>query len=555
MDYKKKISGAILLIKCLEAHEVEYIFGIPGAKIDAVFDALNDSPIKLVLCRHEQNAAFMAACYGRLTGKPGVVLVTSGPGVANLSTGLLTATTEGDPIVALGGNVERNMLMKASHQNTQNVELMTPVTKSAVEIVSVDTISEAIANAFRTATLPRAGATFISLPKDVLYDKTPLNIVKQSSVSDYGQARNENITQLASLLTQSSCPVLLIGEEGTKPENANAIRALLDKITLPTVCTYQGAGVVSRKHQACFAGRIGLFQNQPGDQLLKNSDLILAVGFNRIEYDPEIWNQTHSCRIIHIDYRPATLHFSYQPEMEIVGDIAINLRALKDAMPEIDSNKYLDVVAPYNKALKKAISGSKKSNVEGLVHPLDFINALRETIDDSATVICDVGSVYMWMARYFLSFRPRQLLFSNGQQTLGVGLPWAIAANFAKVSGPIISISGDGGFLFSAMELETAVRFNHRFVHFVWRDNCYNMVMEQEKMKYQRKSGVDFGEVDIESYATAFGAKGCKMTDAAELPDILKRAESLSVPLLVDVPINYQDNPALFKISNAREGN
>ena len=295
----KSLTGAELVVKCLEAHGVKIIFGIPGAKIDAVFDALEDSPIKLVVCRHEQNAAFMAAAYGRLTGTPGVVLVTSGPGVTNLATGLLTATTEGDPIIALGGNVPRNMSLKESHQNTNNVLALKPMTKSSVEVTMVDNIPEILTNAFRTASAPRSGACFVSLPQDVLSDKTTATVIPQTSMFSYGLAQSSLIADVAKQINQARFPILLLGQEASRDKNAKAIRSLLNKLRLPTVSTFQAAGVISRTLIDCFAGRVGLFRNQPGDDLLDQADLVITIGLNLVEYDPEVWNAKSTKKIIH----------------------------------------------------------------------------------------------------------------------------------------------------------------------------------------------------------------------------------------------------------------
>lgn len=542
-----KINGGQLVVKCLEAQGVEFIFGIPGAKIDTVFDALEDSTIQLILCRHEQNAAFMAAAYGRLTGKPGVVLVTSGPGVSNLATGLLTATTEGDPIVALGGNVARDMALKASHQNTNNVQLMKPVCKTSVETEVPEIIPEAIANAFRTAVAPRSGACFISLPQDVLKEMTSAPVIKPASRICYGLAHPETIRAVSQLINQAKCPVLLLGEEASRPENTEAIRKLLLKTGLPTVGTFQAAGVVSRELVSCFAGRVGLFRNQPGEQLLNQSDIIITIGFDSVEYDPEVWNAECQKTIVHIDYSPATIREAYQPKYEVLGDIDANLSALIELLDTSMVLRNQKNVKPYHEAHQKIILTGKSLSRGKLMHPLHFIHELREAIDDDTLITCDVGTIYMWMSRYFLSYQPHHLLFSNGQQTLGVALPWAMAAKLVYPNKKIISMSGDGGFLFSSMELENAVRNKLDFVHFVWRDGSYNMVKEQELMKYKRPSGVEFGKVDLADYAKAFGAIGYELQDPADFSELLQEALKQKGPVLIDIPIDYSDNPGLFE--------
>ncbi|MDX2346206.1 MAG: acetolactate synthase AlsS [Legionella sp.] len=548
-----KQTGAQLLVQCLEAEGVAYIFGIPGAKIDAVFDALLDSSIKLITCRHEQNAAFIAGAYGRLTGKPGVVLVTSGPGVGNLTTGLLTATTEGDPIVAIGGNVPQSMHLKPTHQGVDNVKLMEAVTKTSVEITSVDNIPEVIANAFRIACSPQRGASFISLPQDVNQARSAHQPLPALTPTEYGAASKTTLQHAANLINNAKQPVFLLGMEASRVNNTKAIRALLKNTPFAVVSTYQAAGVISHDELNCFIGRVGLFKNQPGDQILDVADVVLTIGFNAVEYDSEIWNAKNNKQIIHLDYRASQLDSTYHPVCELLGDIASNLTLLQPLLNAPKPiQKQQEIRAAQQDLFDKIASGKQYHNSP--IHPLRFIYELQQVIDDDTTICCDIGSIYMWMARYFLSYRPHQLLFSNGQQTLGVALPWAIACHYAKTHGQIISMSGDGGFLFSAMELETAVREKLKFVHFIWRDGTYNMVLEQERMKYNRQSGVALGRIHIPDFAKAFGAVGFELNDPKDFKRIYQEAVAANQPVLIDVAIDYSDNAELFSAIDPDSG-
>ena len=544
------ISGARLLVQCLEQHDVEYIFGIPGAKIDAVFDALLDSSIQVILCRHEQNATFMAAIYGRLTGKPGVVLVTSGPGISNLATGLLTATTEGDPVIAIGGNVPLAMKLKSSHQNTDNLKLMEAVTKARMEVLVPSTIPEIVENAFRIASTPRSGAVFISFPQDVSLQVVD-NILVKTPPAFFQQiiASPASTQAIAQSILSAKHPVLLLGLEASRPQNSAAIRNLLSQTAFPVVCTYQGAGVISHDLLPCFAGRVGLFKNQPGDKLLDASDCIITIGFNSVEYDPEIWNTRCDKKILHIDYNPAEIHASYTPTLELLGDIASNLALLKQQLPTRAIAPPFTPVHQYQKELMDMIQTGAHFH-GNTIHPLRFIYELQKITTDSTYVISDIGSHYMWIARYFLCFQPHHLLMSNGQQTLGVALPWAIATSKLYPKDRVISISGDGGFLFSATELETAVREKVHFIHFVWCDGSYNMVQEQEMLKYHRESAVRFGPVNIVTFAESFGAVGFCVRHADQLEEIIQKALKTPGPVLIEVPIDYSDNAALFQSSH-----
>jgi len=239
-----KKTGASLLADCLVKHGVKTVFGIPGAKIDALFDALLDTPIEVILCHHEQNAVFMAQAHGRLTGKPGVVIVTSGPGVGNLITGLLTATTEGDPVVAIGGNVPRSMKLKESHQGTDNIKITEAATKDSLEVMMVENIPEVIENSFRIAQSPRSGAVFISVAQDLLSEPIEMSAPDALPSVHYGPAPEEMINKAAKILNNAKKPVIFLGQECSRPKNTKIIRELLKQTPFPVVMTYQAAGVI-----------------------------------------------------------------------------------------------------------------------------------------------------------------------------------------------------------------------------------------------------------------------------------------------------------------------
>lgn len=541
------MKGAELFAKCLVEQGVEVIFGIPGAKIDALFDALLDTPIKVIVCRHEQNAAFMAAIYGRLTGKPGVALVTSGPGISNLVTGLLTATTEGDPIVAIGGAVPRSMKLKQSHQSADNIKLTAASTKMSVEVLLAENIPEIIDNAFRTAALPRSGATFISIPQDVLSEKTEMKPHRPIPPIMYGASPKQSLEKAAQWIQEAKNPVFLLGLEASRPDNTKAIRELLMQTRISTVNTYQAAGVLSRDLLDCFVGRVGLFKNQPCDQLLDACDVVITVGFSAVEYDPEVWNAKGGKKIIHIDYTPADVHSTYVPSIELLGDIAANLYELKKALAPRKQVHEHAFVAKLQQDLKE--KREKTCHQEGaLMHPLRIISDLREAIDDETIVISDIGTHYMWLARYFFTYQPHHLLFSNGQLTLGVALPWGIVAKLVKPHSKVISISGDGGFLFTASEFETAVREKLPFVHCVWVDGSYDMVKQQQMMKYKRGAAVELGPVDHVKFAESMGGIGFRISHANEFLPTLKKALKLDLPSIIEIPVDYSENPDLFKV-------
>lgn len=542
--------GADLIVDSLINHDVKYVFGIPGAKIDRVFDTLEDKGPELIVARHEQNATFMAQAVGRITGEPGVVIATSGPGISNLATGLVTATDEGDAVLAIGGQVKRGDLLKRAHQSMNNVAMLEPITKYSAEVHDPNTLSETVANAYRLAKSGKPGASFISIPQDVTDSPVSVKAIKPLSAPKLGSASVLDINYLAQAINNAVLPVLLLGNGASSEGVTAAVRRLLDAVKLPVVETFQGAGIVSRElEDETFFGRAGLFRNQPGDMLLKRADLVIAIGYDPIEYEARNWNAEISARIIVIDVEQAEIDTYFQPERELIGDMAHTLDLL---LPAIKGYELPEGSKEYLKGLRNNIENVSdvkfdRDSAHGLVHPLDLIDVLQENTTDDMTVTVDVGSHYIWMARYFKSYEARHLLFSNGMQTLGVALPWAISAALLRPNTKVISVSGDGGFLFSAQELETAVRLHLPIVHIIWNDGKYNMVEFQEEMKYGRSSGVDFGPVDFVKYAESFGAKGYRVDSKDSFEETLKQAliDAENGPVLIDVPIDYKDNVTL----------
>ena len=537
-----KNRGAELVVDCLVEQGVTHVFGIPGAKIDAVFDALQDKGPEIIVARHEQNAAFMAQAVGRLTGKPGVVLVTSGPGASNLATGLLTANTEGDPVVALAGNVIRADRLKRTHQSLDNAALFQPITKYSVEVQDVKNIPEAVTNAFRIASAGQAGAAFVSFPQDVVNEVTNTKNVRAVAAPKLGPAADDAISAAIAKIQTAKLPVVLVGMKGGRPEAIKAVRKLLKKVQLPFVETYQAAGTLSRDLEDQYFGRIGLFRNQPGDFLLEQADVVLTIGYDPIEYDPKFWNINGDRTIIHLDEIIADIDHAYQPDLELIGDIPSTINHIEHDAVKVEfaerEQKILSDLKQYMHEGEQVPADWKSDRA----HPLEIVKELRNAVDDHVTVTCDIGSHAIWMSRYFRSYEPLTLMISNGMQTLGVALPWAIGASLVKPGEKVVSVSGDGGFLFSAMELETAVRLKAPIVHIVWNDSTYDMVAFQQLKKYNRTSAVDFGNIDIVKYAESFGATGLRVESPDQLADVLRQGMNAEGPVIIDVPVDYSDN-------------
>lgn len=548
---EKKLYGADVVIDSLRKHGINLVFGIPGAKIDRLFEGLDgqdsEGAPKLIVTRHEQNAAFMAQAYGRLTGKTGVAITTSGPGVGNLATGIMTANAEGDPMLAIGGQVQRKDLHRTTHQSTPSTEIMAPITQYSAEIQDPNNISEIMANAFEASQDARKGAAFVSLPQDVddaEVTEKPLPIYETPKM---GPADPNDLQKLVELIKNSKMPVILVGQRGADEEITTALRKLLSDYSLPVVETYQAAGVVSRDlEQQSYFGRIGLFRNQVGDQLLQQSDLVIAVGYDPIEYEPRNWNKEGNLRIVNLDTLPAQIDNHYTPIMQLVGNITTSLTELDKLLKGYE---YPVAATEQLAKYKQELDQDKKIQVPAsndASHPLAVVHAIQENVTDDMHVALDVGSHYIWMARHFRCYQPRHLLISNGMQTLGVGLPWAMVAAMLYPEHKSVAVCGDGGFLFSGAELATAVQHHLNVVTIVWNDGGhYDMVRFQEEMKYSQAAGVKFGNVDIVKYAESFGATGLRVNKPADLTKVLSQAFNIDGPVVVDVPVDYSNNKEL----------
>ena len=548
---EKKLYGADVVIDSLRKHGINLVFGIPGAKIDRLFEGLDgqdsEGAPKLIVTRHEQNAAFMAQAYGRLTGKTGVAITTSGPGVGNLATGIMTANAEGDPMLAIGGQVQRKDLHRATHQSTPSTEIMAPITQYSAEIQDPNNISEIMANAFEASQDAHKGAAFVSLTQDVddaEVTEKPLPIYETPKM---GPADPNDLQKLVELIKNSKMPVILVGQRGADEEITTALRKLLSDYSLPVVETYQAAGVVSRDlEQQSYFGRIGLFRNQVGDQLLQQSDLVIAVGYDPIEYEPRNWNKEGNLRIVNLDTLPAQIDNHYTPIMQLVGNITTSLTELDKLLKGYE---YPVAATEQLAKYKQELDQDKKIQVPAsndASHPLAVVHAIQENVTDDMHVALDVGSHYIWMARHFRCYQPRHLLISNGMQTLGVGLPWAMVAAMLYPEHKSVAVCGDGGFLFSGAELATAVQHHLNVVTIVWNDGGhYDMVRFQEEMKYSQAAGVKFGNVDIVKYAESFGATGLRVNKPADLTKVLSQAFNIDGPVVVDVPVDYSNNKEL----------
>ena len=539
------MNAAQLLVRCLENEGVRYVFGIPGEETLDLGAALEDSKtIQFVLTRHEQAAAFMADVYGRLSSFPGVCLATLGPGATNLLTGVADAQLDRAPLVAITGQAGLERVHLESHQYIDVVQMFTPVTKWSTRISVPESVPEVVRKAFRLARIEKPGATHIELPEDVAKEEVrsaPLEVRRTS----YPQAQRETIERAAQIINDAKSPVLLAGN-GVTRRNAlgnptvDALRRFVQRSRIWATHTYMAKGVLDPLGQHSLPP-VGL--QRPGAdlanvKLLADADVVIAVGYDLVEWAPVVWNPKRDKTVVHVDSTAAELDGHYQPSIEVIGELDESLQGLTALVtPREDGN------------LVKASAGTRLAkDIPGPLPPFAVIADLREALGPDDIVVSDVGAHKVWLARLFPTERPNTVVISNGLASMGIGLPGAIAAKLVHPGRKVVAFCGDGGFLMNVQELETAKRLGTAIVVVVLVDGRLGIIDVNEKRQFGRTFGTDFGNPDFVQLARAFGIAGYAVESAKDLLPTLRHALDLGGPAMVVVP---WDNAANEHIADA----
>ncbi|WP_338788441.1 acetolactate synthase large subunit [Metabacillus sp. FJAT-53654] len=532
---------AELLIKCLEQEGVEYIFGVPGEENIDIMDALLDSSIQFIVTRHETSAAFMAGTYGRLTGKPGVCLATLGPGATNLLTGVANANMDLNPIVAITGQAGLDRQHKISHQYYDLIHIYEPVTKWNAQIKKGEIVPEVIRKAFQVATQEKPGATHIDLPEDIaemeVNASSPLEVTKYT----LSEAGDQVIKEAAILIEQAKHPIILAGNGITRGHASDQLRTLVEKINIPVVHTFMGKGALSWTNELSLltAGLAGKDYITCG---FKDSDLIIAIGFDIAEFSPENWNPDGATPILHIDTEEAETDDCYPVQLNVVGDINENLKKLQQALsPKERNNAWVANVR------KKALNELEqfKEDTSFPLKPQKIISDLRSVLKEEDIVISDVGAHKMWMARMYHTYQPNTCLISNGLASMGIAVPGAIGAKIVHPERTVVAVCGDGSFQMTGAELETAKRLNLPIIVLLWRDDGYGLIEWHQLKKFNRSSNIKFGNPDFIQLALSYGFEALQVKKGEELKGILEKAISLKKPVLIDCPVDYSENMKL----------
>lgn len=532
-----QMNTADLLVQCLENEDVEYIFGVPGEENLHILEALKNSPIRFITTRHEQGAAFMADVYGRLTGKAGVCLSTLGPGATNLMTGVADANLDGAPLVAITGQVGTDRMHIESHQYLDLVAMFDPVTKWTRQIVRPSITPEVVRKAFKLAQSEKPGATHIDLPENIAampVDGKPLR--RDSREKVYAAFRT--LGTAANAISKAKNPIILAGNGTIRAEASEALTEFATSLNIPVPNTFMGKGTMPYTHPLSL-WTVGLQQRDHITCAFEKSDLVIAVGYDLIEYSPKKWNPTGDLPIIHIGATPAEIDSSYIPQVEVVGDIT---DSLMDLLKRCDRQ---GKPTPYGASLRAEIRAEYEcyANDTGFpVKPQKIIYDLRQVMGPDDVVISDVGAHKMWMARHYHCDSPNTCLISNGFAAMGIAIPGAIAAKLVYPERNIVAVTGDGGFMMNCQELETAMRVGTPFVTLIFNDNGYGLIEWKQINQFGESSFIKFGNPDFVKFAESMGLKGYRVEAAADLIPILKEALAQPVPTVIDCPVDYREN-------------
>ena len=566
MSSTRARTAADLLVACLEAEGCEYVFSVPGEETMDILESLSHTEaIRHITTRHEQGAAFMADVYGRLTGRAAVAMATLGPGATNLLTGIADAYLDRAPVVAITGQASSEKLHKEAHQVVDVVDMFKPVTKWNARIERAGVIPEVVRKAFRVAMLSKPGPTHIELPENVagtVLDSADRNRPLTPGKAYFPEPSHPAIAHAARLINEARRPIVLAGNGVLRRNASGELRAFAKGLHLPVAVTFMGKGAVDdRSHLSLMA--VGL---QARDHVLTGfdrADLVIAVGYDLVEYAPAHWNPDGSKRIVHIDTQPAEVDADYQPEVELIGDIGGALEELlaatlpggvggRSATQRHESRETL-VHADLRTALLADLQAGESSDGYPIT-PQRAIFDLRRALGPSDIVVSDVGAHKVWVARMYQAYEPNTVIISNGFASMGIALPGAIAAKLVHPDRKVVALCGDGGFLMNAQELETAKRIGAGIVVVIWRDNGYGLIDWKQRNSFGRPFGVAFDNPDFVAFAESFGIPGFRPASADALYPTLMRALELSGPSVIDVQIDYAENVRLTERLGALSG-
>ncbi len=530
-----------LFIKCLEAEGVEYIFGIPGEENLDLLDSLSRSKIKLILTRHEQAAGFMAATYGRLTGKAGVCLSTLGPGATNFVTAAAYAQLGGMPMMMITGQKPIKRSKQGQFQIIDVVDMMRPITKYTHQIVSGDNIPSRVREAFRQAEEERPGAVHLELPEDIAAEETEMKPVPASRVRR-ATVESKSVDQAVELLNEAKHPLLVIGAGANRKLTARQLRSFVDKQGIPFITTQMGKGVVDETHPL-FLGNATLSANDFIHRAVEKADLIINIGHDVVE-KPPFFMSGNGFQVIHVNFSSAKVDPVYFPQVEMVGDIANAIWQLNERVTPSDHWDFT-----YFMQARTAMSahvGEGRDDPRFPVYPQRLVADVRQVMPENGIIALDNGVYKIWFARNYAAKCPNTVLLDNALATMGAGLPSAMAAKMVHPDRPVIAICGDGGFMMNSQELETAVRLELDLIVIILNDTAYGMIKWKQANMGFADFGLDYKNPCFRQYAASYGASGHRLENTVGLVPLIEKCQQEGGVHLIDVPVDYSDNDRIL---------
>ena len=527
--------GSELLVAALENEGVERIFGIPGEENLDVVEAIRTSSIELVLTRHEQAAAFMAATYGRLTGKPGVCISTLGPGALNLSTGAAYALLGAMPMIMITGQKGVLSSRQARFQVVDVVASMKPLTKLSRQIVSPSIIPTLVREAFRIAQEERPGPVHLELPEDIAAeDSLPLPMVPPHP-AELPVANAEALDRAAELIRHAKRPLIMLGAAASRPRSTSDLANFVIRTGIPYFTTQMGKGTVPGGTEL-YIGTAALSERDYVHEAIERADLIVTIGHDTIEKPPFIMGKTGP-QVVHVGYQPATVEQVYFPQAEVIGDIGPSLKLLADRLEgQLPDAKAL---LPLRSGILERVAARAQ---EDRFTPQRIVHDVRAVMPPDGIVALDNGMYKIWFARNYRTQVANTLLLDNALATMGAGLPSAMTASLLYPHRRVMTVCGDGGFMMNSQELETAVRLKLNLVILVLEDGAYGMIRWKQAVDAFPDYGMTFTNPDFVTYAEAYGAKGHRVERIDNFVPTLEQAFSEGGIHLVVIPVDYSEN-------------
>jgi len=538
-----------LFVKCLENEGVQYIFGVPGEENEAFLFSLEGSSIRFIPCRHEQGAAFMANVWGRLTGRAGVCLSTLGPGATNLITGVADANLDKAPLVALTAQGGITRLHQESHQYIDIVHMFEPVTKWNSAISSPEVVCEVVRKAFRAAQAEKPGAAHIELSEDlaageVLQRTAPLPARRvRRPAPDY-----KAIQRTVELLDGAKRPLIIAGNGAIRKRASRHLTEFAERHGIPVTTTFMGKGAVSDDSPRSLMS-MGLgFVRDHVMEAVDLADLIITVGYDIAEFQPEQWNP-HGKTVVHIDFIPAEVYTHYEVDVEVVGDISGTIWELQQQLGDRGLGFDRRWYAPIRERILADHAAYELKEGEPFTIP-GSLRLIREHLDPCGLLISDVGSHKMWIGRNFPTLCPNGCIMSNGLASMGIALPGGLAAALAEPGRPVVAVMGDGGFLMNSQELETARRLGAGFTAIVFNDNDYGLISWKQRLSRGRSIFTRIDNPDFKAYVESFGIRAHRPESLAELRETLARIIPSGELSVVEIPVDPTVNDELVERLN-----